>query len=64
MSKPMKQVATDLTTLEIYPHTDTAFHYFMGLLTVLSILPLSCLLLPVLIMVKMTLCLLYVPLLS
>jgi hypothetical protein len=48
-------IHTDQTTLEIYPHTETPFHYLMGFLTVFVILPLSCLLCPVLILLKLVL---------
>lgn len=52
-------IKTDQTTLEIYPHTETTFHYMMGFLTFFVILPLSMMLLPVLILVKLVL---YAPL--
>ncbi|MBN1496200.1 MAG: hypothetical protein JXA07_05485 [Spirochaetes bacterium] len=65
MSKALKSVETDLTTLEIYPHTGSAFHYFMGLVCVLVILPMSCVLFPFLLMIKAFLVLmLYLPLLK
>ena len=65
MNKADKQVATDLTIGEIYPHTDSVFHYIMGLASVLVILPASIILVPFLIAIKMALMLfLYLPLLK
>ncbi len=65
MHKAEKQVATELTTLGIYPHTDSMFHYFMGLVSVLLALPAGILILPLLIVIKAAVMLLvYLPLLQ
>lgn len=52
-------ILTELTTLEIYPHTETPFHYFMGFLTFLFIVPLKSMLFPFMIFIKSVL---YAPL--
>lgn len=48
-------IKTDRTTLAIYPHTEKPFHYLMGFLTFFLFIPLSCLLFPLLIFLKLVL---------
>lgn len=45
-------IKTELSTFEIYPHTGTFFHYFMGSLTILFFMPVSILLFPFLLFFK------------
>ncbi len=46
-------IKTDRTTLQIYPHTESRFHYLMGFITFFVFIPLSCLLFPLLVAVKL-----------
>lgn len=48
-------VDTDLTMMQIYPHTGKPVHYFMALLTLLLIVPASYFLVPLMILLKMAL---------
>ncbi len=46
-------IETQMTAMEIYPHRGTLFHIFMGIITILGIVPLSILVFPVLLILNL-----------
>lgn len=51
-----QSIHTELTTLEIYPHTEKPFHFLMGFLTFMVILPFQIMTFPLTVSIKLLLC--------